>query len=430
MNIKTCFFLLLLSLLITSCGEDRTIEYKERIEANSWIYRTMADEYLYASLLAKESSTTQYAEPAFYASSLFSAQENRHGQKLSTFFWGRQAEELDYGLLYNFHTHDTIRYLRVLHVFPFSSAAEAGLQRGDWITAIDGVPLSSANSTILANTENALSRSLQLSEYVDTLKAGVPLLRPYRTVMLPAPRVRIPTAIEKDTVFNASERKIGYMLFTNLETSATGGEDFYGADAIRLRSIFRSFSQQDVNEIVLDLRFAYGQSLAIPYLTAAMLAPNEAIGQPFYYAVRNSNRETELSLLSASLIGEGARVPLERLYVLTSARTQGTAELLAHCLSPYMQVTLIGEKTAGQDQLAEIYHNAAYDYSLRLVTTIFFNAAEETYSSGLLPAIALSETNRLVWPMYPLGDPREALLKEALRCIHQTPADKPGISIP
>lgn len=416
-------------LLMQACGEDRTIEYRDRTEMNSWLYRTFSENYLFNSSLPAESSTSIYATPENYIGSLISSSERRGGEDVSLLFYGAEPLPLTYGLAYDFHAGDSASYLRVLHVDPASPAAEAGLKRGDWVVRIDGVALTGSNSAILEETEELRSHTLTLAQPVDTLR-GEPLLRETSTLQLGAPRALTAAPVEKDTVFEIEDKRVGYLLLTNFETDANRSEDFYGTYAEELRATLRRLAAQNVGELVLDLRFAYGHSLNLPYLLASMLAPAEAFGRPFYFLAGNQQRGTEISLLNAALAGEGTRLPLSRLFVLASRRTTGGAEMLVHCLKPYMNVTVVGEKTVGHDLHCEIYHNETYGYGLKLATGEVFNADTANYSSGISPDIPLEEQDTFLLHMHPLGHPEELLLKRAVRSILYNFGDKDGIELP
>lgn len=427
-NTLLLLFLPLALLLLQACGEDRTIEYRDRTEMNSWLYRTFSENYLFNSSLPAESSTSTYATPENYIASLISNSENRNGQEVSTLFYGAEPQSLSYGLDYDFHSGDSASYLRVLHVKPSSPAEEAGLRRGDWIMRIDGVPVTSTNSSILEETDEARSHTLTLGQLVDTLQ-GEPILQATSTLQLSAPRALTASPVEKDTTFEADGKRIGYLLLTNFETDAGRTEDFYGEYAEQVRATFARLAGQGIEDLVLDLRFAYGHSLNLPYLIASMLAPAESFGQPFYYLLQNAQRGAEMSLLNPALTDESAQLRLQRLYVLTSRRTLGGGEMLVHCLKPYMDITVIGEGTVGYDLHTEIFRNETYGYGLQLVTGELYNADTTNYSSGISPNVLLEERDTLLTEMHPLGHPDELLLARAVRSILYEFGNKDGIEL-
>lgn len=425
-----CLLLLpALMLFLHACGEDRTIEYRDRTEMNSWLYRTFSENYLFNTSLAAESSLPTYATPENYITRLISSSENRNGEAVSCLFYGAVPLPLTYGLDYDFHSGDSTSYLRVLHVNPGSPAEEAGLKRGDWIVRIDGVPVTSSNSSILEETDEARTHTLTLAQLNDTLH-GEPRLTETVTLQLGIPRSLAASPVEKDTVFEVEGKRIGYLLLTNFETDANRSEDFYGEYANQVRTTINRLASQNIEDLVLDLRFAYGHSLNLPYLLGSMLAPAETFGQPFYFLIQNELRGADISLLTSSLVAEGAQLLLPRLYALVSRRTLGGGEMLIHCLKPYMNVTVIGEKTVGYDLQSEIFHNETYGYGLQLVTGEIYNADTTSYSGGITPDVLLEEQDTLLLDMHPLGNPEELLLKRAVRSILYNFGDKDGIELP
>ncbi len=420
--------LLATSFFLYACGEDRTIEYRDRTEMNSWLYRTFSEDYLFNTSLPAESSTSIYATPENYINSLISSSENRNGEAVSCIFYGEEPLPATYGINYDFHSGDSVSYLRVLHVNPGSPAEEAGLKRGDWIVRIDGVLVTSSNSDILEDTDEGNTHTLTLAQLNDTLN-GEPILTETSTLQLGVPGSLTSPPVEKDTAFEVQGKRIGYLLLTNFETDANRSEDFYGEYANQLRAAVGRLATQGIEDLVLDLRFAYGHSLNLPYLLGSMLAPYETFGQPFYFLIQNEQRGADIALLSPSLVGDGAQLLLPRLYALVSRRTTGGGEMLIHCLKPYMDITVIGEESVGHDLHSEIFRNDTYGYGLKLVTGEIYNADTTNYSSGISPNITLEEQDTLLLDMYPLGHPEELLLKRAIRSILYDFGNKDGIEL-
>lgn len=141
-------------LTLTSCGEDRTGEFYALIEDRMWIEEIMRSNYLWAEDIPPiEKEDDYFQEPATFFKNMLSKEAmNGKGDKYSYMEITKvETEEetrsmmLDrtstYGMefiLTNDPTGTTAHtFARVLYVLPDSPAEKAGIQRGDWISAVN-----------------------------------------------------------------------------------------------------------------------------------------------------------------------------------------------------------------------------------------------------------------------------------------------------
>ena len=82
-----------------------------------------------------------------------------------------------------------------------------------------------------------------------------------------------------------------------------------------------------------------------------MLAPSSALGQELGYLEFNNRFNPQIVpfTLNSGLIGNGANLNLNTLYVLTSSQTASASEMVINCLDPYMDVVIIGGTTVGNN---------------------------------------------------------------------------------
>lgn len=111
------------------------------------------------------------------------------------------------------------------------------------------------------------------------------------------------------------------------------------------------FRTQQVNEFILDLRYNNGGLLSCAELLCTMLAPSSALGQELGYLEFNNRFNPQIVpfTLNSGLIGNGANLNLNTLYVLTSSQTASASEMVINCLAPYMDVVIIGGTTVGKN---------------------------------------------------------------------------------
>ena len=104
-----------------------------------------------------------------------------------------------------------------------------------------------------------------------------------------------------------------------------------------------------------------------------------------------------------------------RVYILTSSRTASASELIINALKPYMEVFLIGDTTYGKNvgsiSLFEENDNKN-QWGLQPIVVKVFNSQDQSdYGTGFVPDV-VHKDNGLY--LYPLGDPKEALLSQAI----------------
>ena len=173
---------LALMLLFPSCGEDRTGEFYALIEDRMWIEDIMRENYLWAEdMPVIEKEDDYFQEPATFFKNLLSKNAlNGKGDKYSYMEEKKVEEEeetrslmLDrtstYGMefiLTNDPTGTTAHtFARVLYVLPDSPAEKAGIQRGNWISAINKDRITTDNYKLLIQGGNI---SLARNEVIST----------------------------------------------------------------------------------------------------------------------------------------------------------------------------------------------------------------------------------------------------------------------
>ena len=146
--------LTLLLIVSTSCGEDRTGELYALIEDRMWIEEVMRENDLWAEdmpVIEKEDDYFQ-APATFFKNMLSKNALNGKGDKYSymeeiTVKSDKEARSLTldrtstYGMEFILTSDPTgttaHTFARVLYVLPESPAQKAGIERGDWISAIN-----------------------------------------------------------------------------------------------------------------------------------------------------------------------------------------------------------------------------------------------------------------------------------------------------
>jgi C-terminal processing protease CtpA/Prc len=335
-------------------------------------------------------------------------------------------------------------YAFVEYVLDGTPAAEAGLQRGDWIVKID-VKNITDYTVLYGDDAHEFTLGIFTREYdaAGTLTGGYFDLKP-STELAPNP-ISMSTAravedypVFKDTIVTSDGgKKVGYLAYNHFSRGVDDEADTDYDD--QLRGLSRKFKTAGVEEFVLDLRYNNGGFLTCALLLSTMLAPEAAIGQEACSLVYNDKMSLKydysynfmtqyLNQSPENPTGpKGENLNLPRLYVLTSGMTASASEMVINCLRPYYTVTLIGSQTEGKNVGSMPYDTSDGKWIMHpIVSRISNSAGFSDYSDGFPPDYELYEFYELqgggAFPLdsrdiYPLGDPKERMFAAALTHI-------------
>lgn len=409
-----------------SCTKDAIKPDPSKVEnINAWIYEIMDQHYLWYQDLPDKKLLDMNLSPDLFFDRLISKEKDgktasgtylpfshidKKTSQTKSYF-----EDISYG--FDCATLDLKngKYAaQVMCALPGSPAADAGLERGEWIIA--------ANSTDFNITDSKTFRTggevtFQLARYDNSKKTFYPT----RVIKLAAARAVEETPFLKDSVYHEGGKSIGYLLYNTFASGPEGYKD--DAYNVELKQIFREFKSQQVTEMVLDLRYNGGGLLSCASLMASLLAPENALGKDFAHLTYNgrNNKNNSVTKLETAASVSGENLNLSRLYVLVGGQTASASEAVINGLYPYMgesNIILIGLQTLGKNVGSDLYgDNEEYGWLLRPITFHIFNANDKAdYGSGFKPDIELNELNTsATW--YPLGDTRDLLLGRAIHEI-------------
>lgn len=304
-------------------------------------------------------------------------------------------------------------------IVPGSRAAADGLKRGDYFTRINETILTPANGASLSEQLRAADGGSITPAIINgnTITESAPLqLQPGREVENP---------VYKAIVINADSKKVGYLFYN----AFTDGYNNY------LLAAFQDFKSKGVDELVIDLRYNVGGSLAAAAMMTAMIAPGVTENSTFVQYSGNNrmgsrtlNFATTLSVpetgspITFSSLSAG-RLNLPRVFILSGRQTVSAAELLINNLKPYTQVIQIGQPTVGKDKGAVIITDMRtpqrIPWVMHPLTYRLANAkGEGNYTQGIAPQYTVDEMGRQ--PLLALGNTSDPLIAKALSLINGT----------
>lgn len=291
------------------------------------------------------------------------------------------------------------------YVEPNSPAFEAGLQRGDMFYKIDDQVLTVQNYSELLN-KNSYKLTFGTFNADFSINPIVPSIN-LTSVELTTNPIHLSKVIEH----NGS--KIGYLMY----------KSFINDYNAQLEDVFAEFKSQGIDDLVLDLRYNGGGSVSSAILLGSMIAPSSSAGEVFIRTAYNDNLKNYFSnkypndpdLFIDRIENNANNLNLNRLVVLTSYKTASASEMIIYGLAPHMTVYQIGEQTHGKYYGSiTISDESKHDWAIQPIVMRAENKNNSIdYAIGLEP-----DSERIDFleaqEFFPLGDPREDFLAQAL----------------
>lgn len=380
-------------LSVVSCGEDRTHEYLEMTEENQWTYTCMRESYLWADGIKSPKREDFFASTSNFFKTLLAS-----GDKVS--FFTDTVSAGSYGL-----TSTIMRdplgenrgdyYALVLYVEPGSPAAQAGLERGNWISSVGGKKLTSSGLKLLQSGD-ATDIVRRLVEVDDE---GGYSWSEYDTLTI-SPSADIASAsVSLDTIYNIRSGKVGYVVFRNFNNDGL---------VEHVNEIALGFAAEDITDIVLDLRYCNGGNIENTAAVASIFAPQSVVGAPFAKLLDKDSVVTTYSYPEAAV-----NLSEKRLYIITGNMTSGVAELFTASVNASRgmhEVVTVGAVTAGANVITEKFESP-YGFSINpAVAQMFISNGNTLQPGGITPDYSIDELTELK-KVYKLGSEQEYILR-------------------
>lgn len=419
-------------IFLTGCGKEeiKKTDPTDQNPENTWIYNTLDKHYLWD--IPEKSSVNMNDSAEDFFDSLLSDED---GVKLEngTFLVFSYLEEKlkntkaasekvpTYGLEYVIYQTNGNNglFARVLYVLPDSPAAQAGIERGDWICNVDNPTGYFKNqATLMDLLDSGNGGSFYMGKVGDDDQQEY-VIPSGEVKEMPAASLVKDIPILKDSVLNIGGKKIAYLMYNRF---ASGPDDTSDDSYDRqLKEVFRTFKTAGVTDFVLDMRYNGGGLLSCAQLLSSMLAPADALGKDFCKLTYNKKNESNNRTLKFETKENmnNYNLNLQKLYVLTGQYTASSSEAVINCLKPYMDdIRIIGERTVGKTVGSNTFgENEDYDWLLHPITLRIYNSQDEAdYKNGFSPNVEVKELQS-VRQLYPFGDTRDMLLEQAVKEI-------------
>ncbi len=235
------------------------------------------------------------------------------------------------------------RNFTVAFVEPNSPAANAGIVRGDRITAIDGVDFIASPDT------DTLNAGLSPSESEPHVFVFESVAGEQKEVTLTSMDIET-TPVRRAQVLESNNRKVGYVQYNQFIPTAQQ----------ELIDAFSLFRQQQIDDLVLDMRYNGGGRVIMAAQLGFMVAGNQSLERVFTTNTLNDKcqaeeRSTEFESRvidwpnNAFTEQQLPSVSLPRVYILTTRGTASASENVINGLRGIdVEVVLIGDATRGK----------------------------------------------------------------------------------
>ena len=311
-------------------------------------------------------------------------------------------------------TNDMFGIVRMVQ--PNSNASTTNLVRGQIFNKIDGISLTKDNLLSLFSSE---TYTIHLATYDtngtattddDSLSDGSETITLTKTVYTENP-------IFKTEIFTLNNENVGYLMYNEFVSDYDG----------QLNAVFAEFQSQNIQQLILDLRYNPGGSVNSARNLASMIT---GISNGIFAKLQYNNdlQANNTNYNFTSTLSEGVAinsVGLNKLIIIATKGSASASEMIINSLRPYIDVVHIGDKTVGKSQASVTLYdshnfqrqgaNPSHLYALQPLVAITVNKdLLAVPPTGLIPTLNVKEsvTNYGV-----LGDRNETLLAAALASI-------------
>jgi len=310
-----------------------------------------------------------------------------------------QGITLNNGMEFNLYLEtnsNTQVYAVVRYIIPGSDAANKGVLRGMVFNAIDGNQLSTTNYRELLFGSNT-SYVVNFAEY----NSGNPTSNGDSKALTKTELQENPVAIAK--IFDEGTSKIGYLLYNQ----------FIANFDDELNAAFASFKSENINDLIIDLRYNGGGSVRSATYLGSMVTGqfhedlytqevwNEKVMEatPADYFLNNFTNQINNGIVTENINSVG----LARVYFIVTGDTASASELVLNALSAYIEVNLVGSQTVGKqvgsitlydsDNLQRTGANLNQDhrYAMQPIVLEIKNANGENNPNGYIPGEQIVE---------------------------------------
>jgi C-terminal processing protease CtpA/Prc len=381
----------------------------------------LEDEKAYAEFISQNADPELFFDSLLHPEDRFSWIEEDYVELENSLQGIYASNGVEFGLAYACQDcNEIVGYVK--YILEDSDASNKNIKRGDYFTGVNGITLTVGNYRNLLFGDE-LSYTLNMADSID----GNLVLNGINVELTKEENFETnPIQISKTIDTNAG--KIGYLMYNQ----------FVADKSPQLNEVFGNFKSEGIIDLVVDLRYNGGGSVANCIELASMIT-GQFNGEIFAKEKWNSKLTTyfeerygaeRLIERFVDVLSDGESInslSLNRVFILTTSSSASASELLINSLSAYIDVVHIGEKTVGKNVGSiTVYDyidndgnkNPDHTYAMQPIVLKIANKDDfAEYTDGLEPNTAIDEE---IKNLGILGDPSEPLLATAISILSGT----------
>ncbi len=378
-------FILLLSALFNSCGSNSHSDGSLQLfssQEKQFVHTLFLTEYLWYDKVASNVDYTLFTEPQKMIDGLRVNPPDRWSFFMTAQQYEDFANQKTVGFGFGFTADLQIFLVRI------GSPAYGKLQRGDKIIQLNG--------------EDASSPLIQESSQRVNNATTFTVLRNGNMIDVTITPREYSFKVSLGKIILQGNKKVGYLRY----------DAFTESSVAEFETIFTTFHNQHIDELVIDLRYNGGGSLAVTSSLMDNIISNHP-GERQMYLDWNANyksRNTKYTFEDADL-QDGNELTMQRVVFLVTKNSASASEALINALKPYLgeaNVITIGEETHGKP-VGMSGRTFGKNYYF-LINFFVKNNVEKTTSFDGIPVTCKAKDNM----DHIMGDTNESMLSTAL----------------
>ena len=196
----------------------------------------------------------------------------------------------------------------------------------------------------------------------------------------------------------------------HLKTGITGHlvfEQFVQPSNAELETAFAFFKANNINNIIVDLRYNGGGDLSVLQNLAAHIGGSSKFGKPFLTLTHNQQQTSRNQTYNFGTVA--SPVSVAKMIVITTRSTGSASEDLINGLKPFMEIKTVGDTTNGKPVGMYGFKQSTLYMFWPISFELLNTAGEGEFYDGFFPEKYVPDDITHDW-----GDRNESCLKEAI----------------
>ena len=345
---ETSIFIFLLSFFVLVSCENNVVSDCSQAGVNRQAFAYLKEWYLWYEHLPE-------VNPADYESldEMISAVKYREGDKLiDRFSYAVKKTEHDdyyagkrYGMGMSMQ-RDEENAVYISMVYPESPAGVAGLRRGQRIIALNGVTVEELDENGAYNKEHRNDSDFEEKTDWNNVYNAENKGEAVQFKVLEEGE-ELETTVVLDDYIGKSVLAYKVLEHDGVKTGYIHFKSFITSSADELDEVFAQFKEENIGELVLDLRYNGGGLVRIAHQLVNLIAGDKVKGENVIKLIYNGKHPEQNSSYKGEVL-KNSLSGIKKVAVIVSSGTASASEMVINSLIPYVEVALIGETTYGK----------------------------------------------------------------------------------